>query len=470
MNRFFFTLYMYLFLATTSFAQVLPTYTFPQYTVRSQSNIKYGTVTNFAGKQEDLFLDLYKPVGDKNCKRPLMVFVHGGAFIGGDKADASIVALCKELTKYGFNVASVNYRLKGHVATNFTPAASCSANIVSPCLQSLDTAEVYRGIYRGMQDVKGAIRFLKGRTAQDSTDNNVVFVGGESAGSILALAAAYIDKASEKPAFCGALPDAGAPDSDLVSCLPAGYTLTRPDLGDVEGTLNLNGQNSKVLGCADFFGAVWADVFNGPNDPALYMYHQTNDVVVDCGTKQGMYSLFNLCLTNFGCPKLGAAPIIMGTCTIADMLKAKGANAPIVFNDIISAGAPNCFANPTGHSTVNVPLRITNVTKFFAPIIKAAGNTGSAACIVANDDLTLNNLQLFPNPSDGQVNVFFGKTLLNNTSIQVFNSQGQLSLNVSLEVATDKITLDCSTLTQGVYLVQINGNGERGVQRLVIMK
>jgi hypothetical protein len=468
MNRFLCTLYMCLFLAVTSFSQVFPTYTFPQYSVRSQSNIKYGTVTNFAGKQEDLSLDLYKPVGDKNCKRPLMVFVHGGAFIGGDKADASIVALCKELTKFGFNVASVNYRLKGHVATNFTPAASCPTNIVSPCLQSLDTAEVYRGIYRGMQDIKGAIRFLKGRAAQDSTDANVVFVGGESAGSILALAAAYIDKASEKPAFCGALPDAGAPDSDLVSCLPAGYALTRPDLGEVEGTLNLNGQNSKVLGCADFFGAVWSDVFNGPNDPALYMYHQTNDVVVDCGTKQGMYSLFNLCLTNFGCPKLGAAPVIMGTCTIAEMLKAKGANAPIVFNDIISAGGPNCLAN--GHATVNVPLRITNVTKFFAPIIKATGNVGGAACVTANDDVTLTNLQLFPNPSDGQVTVFFGKTLQLNTSIQVVNSQGQLSLNVALDGTADKMTLDCSALPQGIYFLQISGNGERGLQRLVIMK
>ena len=325
---FFFCFASYIYVS----AQPPIPYSSAQFGVRSQSNIKYGTVTNFAGKSENLSLDLYKPINDNNCKRPLIVFIHGGAFIGGDKADASIVALCKEMTKYGYVAASINYRLKGHVATNFTPVATCPTAIVSSCLQSLDTVEVYRGIYRGMQDVKGAIRFLKARAALDSTDTNAVFVSGESAGSILALAASYINKESERPAFCGALPDAGTPDADLTSCLPAGYSLTRPDLGSVEGTLNLNGQDATVKGCADFFGAVWSDVFDGPNDPALYLYHQTTDVIVDCGSKPGMYSLFTTCLKPLGCPKLNAAPVINGSCTIADMLKAKGTNAPMVYN------------------------------------------------------------------------------------------------------------------------------------------
>ena len=53
-----------------------------------------------------------------------------------------------------------------------------------------DTAEVYRALYRAMQDTKTAMRFLKARSAQDSTNRDAVYIVGESAGAFTALQAA----------------------------------------------------------------------------------------------------------------------------------------------------------------------------------------------------------------------------------------------------------------------------------------
>lgn len=53
-------------------------------------------------------LDLYLPEGDKPL--PLIIWVHGGAFLEGDKTNGVPVAYLAE----GYAVASINYRLSSH--------------------------------------------------------------------------------------------------------------------------------------------------------------------------------------------------------------------------------------------------------------------------------------------------------------------------------------------------------------------
>jgi acetyl esterase/lipase len=52
-------------------------------------------------------LDLYLPPGKKN--EPLIVFIHGGAWVSGDKAE--FAGLGRSLADHGFAAAIVNYRL-----------------------------------------------------------------------------------------------------------------------------------------------------------------------------------------------------------------------------------------------------------------------------------------------------------------------------------------------------------------------
>src|SRR4051812_41030771 len=63
-------------------------------------------VTNAHPRQE---LDLaFVPGGPP---RPLLLWIHGGAFMGGDKAENEVI--WGELIKRGYAVASINYRLSG---------------------------------------------------------------------------------------------------------------------------------------------------------------------------------------------------------------------------------------------------------------------------------------------------------------------------------------------------------------------
>ena len=57
-------------------------------------------------------LDAYlPPESDKRDKRPAIVFMHGGGFTAGNKRVGRKFAL--EMTKRGYAVFSVNYRLTG---------------------------------------------------------------------------------------------------------------------------------------------------------------------------------------------------------------------------------------------------------------------------------------------------------------------------------------------------------------------
>ena len=49
------------------------------------SDITYGSNTSWNGSNTTLRLDFYEPDGDTETERPLLIWVHGGSFIGGQK-------------------------------------------------------------------------------------------------------------------------------------------------------------------------------------------------------------------------------------------------------------------------------------------------------------------------------------------------------------------------------------------------
>jgi len=97
-------------------------------------------------------LDIYLPTG--NGPFPVVVVIHGGGFMVGDKANP---ALGDELLNAGYAVASVNYRLAAE--------ATYPAQI---------------------QDVKAAVRFLRANAAKYNLDPQRFAAFGQSAGANLA--------------------------------------------------------------------------------------------------------------------------------------------------------------------------------------------------------------------------------------------------------------------------------------------
>ena len=96
---------------------------------------KYQLVT----KDIDLFMDVYYLGDDTVSKRPLVILLHGGAFLFGDKGGSFMRHLAQHYATRGFVVASVNYRL------------GCS-------FVGLHT--IRRTIYRAVQDAGKAAHFL----------------------------------------------------------------------------------------------------------------------------------------------------------------------------------------------------------------------------------------------------------------------------------------------------------------------
>jgi len=109
-----------------------------------------------------LTLDLYEtPSKAKTAPRPLILFVHGGDWVTGDARHlsgfADFPATLAALAAKGYVVASVNYRLSGEA---HFPAA--------------------------VQDVKSAVRWLRGRAADYNIDPTRVMAWGAQAGGQIA--------------------------------------------------------------------------------------------------------------------------------------------------------------------------------------------------------------------------------------------------------------------------------------------
>ncbi len=105
------------------------------------------------GGHERQKLDLYLPQqADPSGKRPLLVWVHGGAWLGGNKNNPPALRFVEK----GYAVASINYRLSQH---------------------ALFPAQI--------EDCKAAIRWLRANAGTYGYDPNRIGVWGASAGGHL---------------------------------------------------------------------------------------------------------------------------------------------------------------------------------------------------------------------------------------------------------------------------------------------
>ena len=87
-------------------------------------------------------MDIYTPDGDTESNRPVIFFMHGGAFYAGDKENVDCVDFCESYAKRGYVAISANYRL---------------ANFFS----FLGSKEVqFKTVLQAIADVKSAIRYM----------------------------------------------------------------------------------------------------------------------------------------------------------------------------------------------------------------------------------------------------------------------------------------------------------------------
>lgn len=142
-------------------------------TVNVVSDIPYGSAVDQMGVTKTLKLDLYTPAGDTATSRPLMVYVHGGGFSGGNKTSPELIDEANHLAKSGYVVVSISYRLAPQGCVG-APSVSCIV-----------------GIQHSQYDAQAAVRFMRANASTYGIDPNKIAMGGSSAGAITALNVAY---------------------------------------------------------------------------------------------------------------------------------------------------------------------------------------------------------------------------------------------------------------------------------------
>ena len=213
--------------------------------VTTTSNLQYGSALTYSGTTQNLTLDVYEPQGDVFTERPLIVFAHGGSFIGGNKTSSDIVTLCNKYARLGYVCASISYRLGFE---GFIPNATTATETV----------------YRATTDMRAAIRYFRKDRSTTNTfriDTANIFAGGVSAGAFMALHLAYLDEVSEIPA----------------SVDPVAF-------GGIEGLSGNDGYSSKVKAVVNLCGAIKDTSWINTGDAPCISMHGTNDDVVPYGS------------------------------------------------------------------------------------------------------------------------------------------------------------------------------------------
>jgi len=452
------------------------------YTTQLTLNIPYGSSIDFSGTTRTHLLNICIPLNDTvpPCGRPLLLAIHGGAFLAGSKDQDQIPLWVKDFAKRGYVTASINYRL-GMFQTN--AFVNCNISLLgSPwnCLNMQDTTEWYRGAYRGMQDSKGALRYLINNAATYKIDPKNVFLVGESAGAIIALETAYLDMPSEKYGEAGALSNALPPNSLYENqCIQtpgfatsiASMQLARPDLGSIDGTMNPTSVPYTIKGVGSFYGALFQDLFSSysyTKAPALYMFHQPNDLVVSYDYNR-VEAGVAYCATQFpfNCQYLVNRPYIYGSKGIKNMidnLSSSGIPLPVYQFDT-TANVADCaaqIANPSlgGHQVDNPALRSNRLAQFFAPFVDT-----TASCLPTGL-LTVSQPEkgIYPNPVSDRIYI---------KGIQEeIKDIGILNMNGTVVFQATHLSNDHSVLlpllSKGVYMIVIRT--EENVYRYKMVK
>ena len=190
----------------------------------------------------NLTYDLYEPTGDTIAKRPLVVLCFGGGFVAGEKGYWSMQLLAQSLSKRGYVVASIDYRLGMYISDSIYSA---------------------RAVYRGVQDSYAAISYFRANAATLRIDPDQIYIGGHSAGAFVAIHNLYMDDdVAERPQGTYAYGNAA-------------------NQGGLLQTSEHNAFSGRANGGFSMAGAVGNPSFIGAGDVGMALFHSSDDPTVN---------------------------------------------------------------------------------------------------------------------------------------------------------------------------------------------
>jgi len=443
----------------------------------------------------NLFSDIYQPEGDTATKRPLIILASTGSFLPtiinqqttGSKNDSSIVELANRLTKRGYVVMAVNYRLGWNPATT---------------IQAQAAEQLIKATYRAIQDVRNAIRFMRVNAETYKIDTSKIVVGGQGTGGYVALGLAAVDKRSEIEA--------------KIKFQRGDFTpmVSVDTLGDWNGLggwgyLNYSG-DSTVSGNAHM-------VFNygGAMGDSSWLDASTLPIVgMHCPTDRfAPYRTGNVIVPTTGITVISSASGAGAVLPFANSLGINNKINAYNYNDAISTRAMavtggvknlypfissfpaesspwewwdrptlqanNTYGLGTGRnadslsmltnpfmSAARAKAYIDTIAQFICPRI--AVQFGFLSNVSVTEVNVSNYLGLFPNPAKENVTISMDKNQATISEINLFDITGKVLVS-NTGISTHEFVLNTENLTKGIYLVNVKlANGASATKRLAV--
>jgi poly(3-hydroxybutyrate) depolymerase len=383
-------------------------YFFSDNEVRTDTGIVYGNAVNWLGQNEVLSMNIHFPKNavDTMAKRPLIVMIHGGGFVGGAKEDLD--ETCRLFAKRGYVAATIRYRL----------GRSC-AN---------DSLSYLKAVYRANQDTRAAIRFLVNGASTLRIDTSWIFIGGGSAGAGTSLGLVYLSQAEW--------------DAD--------FPLVSSSLGSLDNSGNNLTDAYTIKGIFNNWGAIGKDYMQQAELLPMISFHGDQDPTVNIDSAQDVN-----CLTQspvmYGSRSLHYKLIGLGICS--DLTVEVGGDHGI-YNSTQSqvdfrVGRAACFFKSVFCNTCTNFYAEDSIAAFCSQTINSINNIASNA-----------EIEVYPNPTTGLLNVNVGGNDKIN-EIKVFNLLGEEVLSVN---GVSQINLN--SLKQGIYILYARLNQRTFTKRI----
>lgn len=382
------------------------------FTSVSIDSVVYGSANTFSNAPQELKMNIYQPVNDTASNRPLLVFAHGGSFVGGSRYAGDVVYLCNEFAKRGYVCVSIQYRL--------------GVDITEILLDNTQAGPQFaNAVWRGTLDGRGAIRYLRANADTLRISRGQVYLGGVSAGGVLGLHEAFLDLPSEV--------GAANPKFDTVS------------IGGIEGSSGTPGQSWRVKGVINLCGAI-GDVnwMSNNKNVSIFSVHGTNDATVPY--KTDYFSFNNL--------KIG---ILSGSFVVDSMAKILGMKSVFyTFKDAphvpFSPGVGTLESSTAYMDTTEVLLR-----DFLFDDIKTQG-------VGVYNVLAQKDVKLYPNPAKEMVTIEVGFGTKN--IITIVDLSGKVIETIESNKAHTNLSLN--NLQTGIYFVNISNENGSITKKLII--
>ncbi|MBJ7427776.1 MAG: T9SS type A sorting domain-containing protein [Bacteroidia bacterium] len=439
--------------------------------------------------------DIYQPDGDTAAKRPLVILASTGSYLPviinqqptGNKDDSSIVELANRLTKRGYVVMAVNYRL------GWNPNAASAAA----------TEQLIKATYRAIQDVRNAIRFMRVNAGTYKIDTSKIVVGGQGTGGYVALGLAAVNSRLD---IEGKLKFQRGDFSPMVSVDSLGdwNGIGGAPFFNYSGDPTVSGNAHMVFNYGGAMGdTTWMDNATlpiigihcptdrfAPYRTGNVVVPTTNATVIESASGAGSVIPYanSLGINN----KMNAGvyndPITTRALSITGGVKnlypfvssfpAEGSpwewwDRPTVQGiNFPSAGAGRnadslaMLTNPF-MSAARAKAYIDTIVQFISPRI--AVQLDLLATTGVNEVVNVSGLLgLYPNPAKENVTVSMDKGQAVISQVNVFDITGKVVLTQNA-VSTHEVVLNTENLTKGIYLVNVKlANGASATKRLAI--